>query len=324
LTKTMKAVRIHAYGGNDVVHHEEATVPEPASDEVLVRVHAAGVNPVDWKTRSGGGQADKIGEAFPVVLGWDVSGTVEEVGAGAGRSGDSGVGGWAAGDEVFGLLRFPQPGQTYAEHVAAPAHELAAKPRRLSHVEAAAMPLTALTAWQALFETGGLEAGHTALVHAAAGGVGHLAVQLARWKGARVVGTASGANIDFLRSLGAEPVDYTQERFEDVVGEVDLALVAVNGDVTDRTLGVVRRGGVLVSIRSEPSQEEADRLGVRAGRVLVRPHGGQLAEISSLVDGGHLRPTVAAEYPLEEVHRAFELSEGGHVRGKVVLRVAPG
>jgi len=312
----MKAIRVHAYGGQEVVRHEEVPVPVPGADEVLVRVHAASVNPVDWKTRSGGGQAEKIGERFPFVLGWDVSGAVEEVAPG--------VVDLAVGDEVFGLLRFPQPGQTYAEYVAAPAHELAPKPRRLSHVEAAAMPLAALTAWQALFETGALEAGHTALVHAAAGGVGHLAVQLARWKGAGVVGTASGDNADFLRSLGAAPVDYTRERFEDVVSEVDLALVAVNGDVTDRSLGVVRRGGVLVSIRSEPSQEEAERLGVRAERVLVRPHGGQLAEISSLVDAGHVRPEVAAEFPLEEVDQAFELSESGHVRGKVVLRVTTG
>ena len=313
MTRTMKAIRIYAYGGPEEVRYEEAPVPMPAPVEVLVRVHAASVNPVDWKTRSGGGQADKIGKRFPLVLGWDVSGTVEEVGPGAGR--------WAVGDEVFGLLRFPQPGETYAEHVAAPAHELAPKPRRLSHIEAAAMPLAALTAWQALFETGGLQPGQTALVHAAAGGVGHLAVQLARWKGARVLGTASGANADFLRTLGAEPVDYTRGRFEDAVGQVDLALVAVDDDVTNRTLGVVRRGGVLVSIRSEPSQEEARRLGVRSERILVRPHGGQLAEVSSLVDAGHVRPTIAAELPLEEVGRAFEMSESGRVRGKVVLRV---
>ncbi len=312
----MKAARIHAYGGLDEVRYEEAPVPEPAAGEVLVRVHAAGVNPVDWKTSSGGGQADKIGERFPLVLGWDVSGTVEEVGSDAD--------GWAVGDEVFGLLRFPQPGQTYAEHVAAPSNELAPKPSRLSHVEAAAMPLAALTSWQALFDTGGLEPGQTALVHAAAGGVGHLAVQLARWKGARVLGTASGQNTDFLRSLGAEPVDYTSQRFEGVVGEVDLALVPVDGEVADRTLGVVHRGGVLVSIRSEPSQEEAGRLGVRAERILVRPDGDELAEISSLVDAGHVRPTVAAELPLGEVKSAFELSQTGHVRGKVVLRVASG
>ncbi|HSH58956.1 MAG TPA: NADP-dependent oxidoreductase [Acidimicrobiales bacterium] len=187
MTRTMKAARIHAYGGPEVVRYEEAPVPEPAAGEVLVRVHAAGVNPVDWKTRSGGGQADKIGEQFPLVLGWDVSGTVEEVGPDAAD--------WAVGDEVFGLLRFPQPGQTYAEYVAAPARELAAKPRRLSHADAATMPLAALTSWQALFEVGNLEAERTALVHAAAGGVGHLAVQLARWKGARVLGTASAPTL---------------------------------------------------------------------------------------------------------------------------------
>ncbi|MDQ3570852.1 MAG: NADP-dependent oxidoreductase [Actinomycetota bacterium] len=273
----MMAVRIHAYGGPEVVRHEEAPLPDPGHGKVLVRVHAASVNPVDWKTRAGGGQ------------------------------------------EVFGLVRFPQPGQTYAEYVAAPAHELVPKPQTLSHSEAAAMPLAALTAWQALLETGGLEAGQTALIHAAAGGVGHLAVQLARWKGARVVGTASGANADFLRSLGAEPVDYHESRFEDSVSDADLALVPVDGDVIERTLAVLRPGGVLVSIRAEPSPEQAERLGVRAKRILVRPHAGQLAQISSLVDAGRIRPVVAAEFPLAEVNQAFELSEGGHVRGKIVL-----
>lgn len=312
----MKAVGIHAYGGPEVVRHEDMPRPEPSDDEVLVRVHAAGVNPVDWKTRDGGGQADRIGERFPMVLGWDVSGTVEQVGPHAG--------GWDVGDEVFGLVRFPQPGRTYAEYVAAPAAELAPKPSRLSHVEAAAMPLAGLTAWQALFEAGGLAQDQTVLVHAAAGGVGHLAVQLARWKGARVVGTASGANAEFLRSLGAEPIDYTQERFEEAVRDVDLVLVAVDGDICDRSLGVLRPGGVLVSIRSEPSQEEARRRGVRAERILVRPHAGQLGELSSLADAGRIRPTVSAELPLAEVEKAFELSRSGHVRGKVVLRVAGG
>ncbi len=311
---TMKAVRIHAYGGPEVVRHEEAPRPGPGDGEVLVRVRAAGVNPVDWKTRAGGGQAAKIGERFPLVLGWDVSGTVEEVGPE--------VSGLSVGDDVFGLVRFPQPGQTYAEYVAAPAHELAPKPKTLSHAEAAAMPLAALTAWQALLETGGLEAGQTALIHAAAGGVGHLAVQLARWKGAWVVGTASGANVDFLRSLGADAVDYGVSRFEDSVSDVDLGLVPVDGDVIERTLAVLRPGGVLVSIRGEPSQEQAGRLGVRAARILVRPHAGQLGEISSLVDAGRIRPVVAAEFPLAEVNKAFELSEEGHVRGKVVLRVS--
>ena len=310
---TMKAVRIHRYGGPEVVSYEDSARPEPGPGEVLVRVHAAGVNPVDWKTRAGGGQAEKIGERFPLVLGWDVSGTVEEAGPDAG--------GFDAGEEVFGLLRFPQPGSTFAEYVAAPAAELAAKPQSLSHVEAAAVPLAGLTAWQALFEAGDLQAGQTVLVHAAAGGVGHLAVQLARWKGARVIGTASGANAEFVRSLGAEPVDYTEVRFEEAVADVDVVLVAVDADVLERSFAVLRRGGTLVSIRSDPSPEDAERHGVRAERILVRPDAAQLREIASVIDGGHARPTVDTELPLVEVGKAFELSESGHTRGKIVLRV---
>lgn len=310
----MKAVRIHEYGGPEVVRYEDAPDPEPGPDEVLVRVHAAGVNPVDWKTRSGGGQAKKIGEQFPLVLGWDLSGTVEQVG----RE----VGSWTVGDEVFGLVRFPQPGATFAEYVAAPARELAAKPQALTHVEAATVPLAALTAWQALFEAGGLGPGQTVLAHAAAGGVGHLAVQLARWKGARVVGTASGGNADFLRSLGAEPVDYGKERFEDVVGDADVVLDSLGGDVMERSLLALRKGGVLVSIRDEPSEEKLEEHGVRAQRVLVRPEGQQLAEIAALIEAGEVRPVVDAELPLSEVNEAFALSEAGHIRGKIVLRVA--
>ncbi len=309
----MKAVRIHEYGGPEVVRYEDAPEPEPGPGEVLVRVHAAGVNPVDWKTRSGGGQAKKIGEQFPLVLGWDLSGTVEQVGPEA----DS----WAVGDEVFGLVLFPQPGATFAEYVATPAGELAAKPRALSHVEAAAVPLAALTAWQALFEAGGLGHGQIVLVHAAAGGVGHLAVQLARWKGARVVGTASARNADFLRSLGAEPVDYTEVRFEDLVSDVDMALDALGGDVMERSLLTLRKGGILVSIRDEPSEEKLEEHGVRAQRVLVRPEGRQLADIASLIEAGDVRPVVNAQYPLSEVNQAFAASEAGHTRGKIVLRV---
>lgn len=309
----MKAVRIHEYGGPEVVRYEYAPDPEPGTGEVLVRAHAAGVNPVDWKTRSGGGQAKKIGEQFPLVLGWDLSGTVEQVGPEA----DS----WTAGDEVFGLVRFPQPGATFAEYVAAPARELAAKPQALTHVEAAAVPLAALTAWQALFEAGGLGPGQTVLVHAAAGGVGHLAVQLARWKGARAVGTASGRNADFLRSLGAEPVDYSKERFEDVVSDANVVLDALGGDVMERSLLALRKGGILVSIRDEPSREKLEEHGVRAQRVLVRPEGRQLAEIAALIEAGEVRPGVDAEFPLSEVNEAFALSEAGHTRGKIVLRV---
>ncbi len=309
----MKAVRIHEYGGPEVVRHEEAPRPQPGPGEVLVRVEAAGVNPVDWKTRSGGGQAKKIGERFPLVLGWDLSGTVEEVGPEVEEL--------AAGDEVFGLVRFPQPGETYAEYATAPAQELAPKPAALSHEEAAAVPLAALTAWQALFEAGRLEKNQTALVHAAAGGVGHLAVQLARWKGARVIGTASAHNADFLRSLGAEPLDYGAQPFEEAVSDVDLVLDAIGGDVLERSFSVLRRGGVLVSIRGEPDTDLARRHEVRAERVLVRPDGQQLRQIASVLEDGHVRPVVSEVLPLSEVGRAHQLSEEGHVRGKIVLRV---
>lgn len=313
MARTMKAVRIHEYGGPEVVRYEDAPVPEPGPGEVLVRVHAAGVNPVDWKTRSGGGQAKKIGEQFPLVLGWDISGTVEEVGPD--------VTTLTGGDDVFGLVRFPQPGATFAQYVAAPTQELAAKPQALSHVEAGAVPLAALTAWQALFEAGELAPGQSVLVHAAAGGVGHLAVQLARAQGSQVVGTASGRNSDFLRSLGARPVDYTQERFEDAVSGLDLVLDALGGEVMERSLLALRRGGTLVSIRGEPSEEKLAEHGVRAERVLVRPEGDQLGEIASLIDAGDVRPVVDAEFPLAEVSEAFERSESGHTRGKIVLRV---
>ena len=309
----MKAVRIHEYGGPDVVRYEEAPRPEPGPGEVLVRVQAAGVNPVDWKTRSGGGQADKIGDRFPMVLGWELSGTVEEIGPE--------VDGLVVGDEVFGLVRFPQPGETYAEYAAVPAHELAPKPPGLSHAEAAAVPLAALTAWQALFDAGGLESGQTALVHAAAGGVGHLAVQLARWKGARVIGTASAANAEFLRSLGAEPVDYADQRFEDVASDVDLVLDSLGGEVLERSFSVLRPGGVLVSIRAQPSSEQAERHGVRATRVLVEPNADELRRIASLLESGEVRPVIHEELPLSEVGRAHQLSEEGHTRGKIVLRV---
>ena len=310
---TVKAVRIHEYGGPDVVRYEESPQPEPGPGEVLVRVHAAGVNPVDWKTRSGGGQADKIGDRFPMVLGWELSGTVEEIGPE--------VDGLVVGDEVFGLVRFPQPGETYAEYAAVPAHELAPKPPGLSHAEAAAVPLAALTAWQALFDAGGLESGQTTLVHAAAGGVGHLAVQLARWKGARVIGTASAANAEFLRSLGAEPVDYADQRFEDVASDVDLVLDSLGGEVLERSFSVLRPGGVLVSIRAQPSSEQAERHGVRATRVLVEPNADELRRIASLLESGEVRPVIHEELPLSEVGRAHQLSEEGHTRGKIVLRV---
>lgn len=299
-------MRIHSFGGPEVLELETVPAPEPGPGEVLLRSGGAGVNPVDWKTRTRGGKD------LPFVLGWDVAGTVEALG--------EGVGGVGVGDRLFGLVRFPDEGGAYAEYVAAPADELAPVPAGLELTEAAAVPLAALTAWQALVERAGLGAGQTVLVHAAAGGVGHLAVQIAKARGATVIGTASAANAGFLRSLGVDQViDYRSQRFEQVVAGVDVVLDTVAGETLERSYGVVREGGWVVTILGHPSGDEAADRGVRVERVLVRPHGEQLRELAELIERGELRPTVQEVLPLAEVRRAHEIGGEGHVRGKLVL-----
>ncbi len=312
---TMKAIRIHEFGGPSVLKHEDVPLPQPAEGEVLIRVHAAGVNPVDWKTRSGRGMAKRLEISFPLILGWDVSGVIEEIGAGVTQ--------FKPGDEVFGLVRFPQLGATYAEYTAVPASHLAFKPRTLDHIQAAALPLVSLTAWQALFEGAQLEAGQRVLIHAAAGGVGHIAVQLARWRGAYVIGTASSRNVLFVRQLGAsEVIDYETASFEQYVSNVDVVLDPLAGEVRERSWQVLKKGGVLVSILGEPAAGAAAAYGVRAVYVLVRPEASQLAQIAALVDEGHIRPEIDTVYPLQEAASAHERVERGHTRGKVVLKVS--
>ncbi len=309
---TMNAVRIHDFGGPEVLQYEQAPRPVPAAGELLIRVHAAGINPVDWKTRERGAATRR--DQLPLILGWDVSGIVEEAG--------DGVADFSAGDAVYGLVRFPAPGSAYAEYLTAPADQLAPRPGSLDHVEAAAMPLVALTAWQALFDAAGLAAGQTLLVHAAAGGVGHIAVQLAKWKGARVIGTASARNEDFLREIGVDQfIDYTTTRFEDVVSDIDVVLDTMAEDTRERSWGVLKRGGVLVSILGDPSPESAAERGVRAARTLVQPNATQLRELTTLFDSGEVKPAIDSVFPLQEVRAAHERIQTGHVRGKVVLRV---
>ncbi len=306
----MHAVRLHQYGAAENLMYEETQRPEPQAGEVLVRVRAAGVNPVDWKTRTGHGVAGPL--ESPIILGWDIAGVVEEVG--------SGVDQFTAGDEVFGMVRFPEFGSAYADYVAAPASDLARKPTNSSFAEAAAAPLVALTAWQALFKTARLQAGQTLLVHAAAGGVGHIAVQLAKWKGAQVIGTASAQNADFLRSLGADQViDYTHERFEDVAREVDVVLDTQGGATQKRSFATLKPGGALVSIAETPDEALAQRYGVRTARIRVRPSGEQMAEIAQLFESGNVRVEVARTFPLAEAAEAHRLSETGHTRGKILL-----
>lgn len=310
-TATMKAIRYHAYGGPEVLKLEDAPKPAPAAGEVLVKVHAASVNPVDWKMRAG--KFARGAAKFPVIPGFDVSGVVESVG--------DGVTSFKAGDEVYGYLSLGRGG-AYAQYVAAPASEFAAKPKTIDHAHAAAVPLAALTAWQAMFDTAKLQPGQTVLIHAAAGGVGHFAVQLAKAKGARVIATASAANAEFLKELGADVViDYKVTKFEDVAKDVDVVLDSIGGDTLERSYGVVKTGGFIVSIVAQPSVEKLAARGLKGTVMLVKPNGAQLAEIGALIDAAKVKPHVSAQLPLEDAAKAHEMSETGRTRGKIVLVV---
>ncbi|WP_435841457.1 NADP-dependent oxidoreductase [Streptomyces griseofuscus] len=310
MRKTMRAVVVEQWGGAESLVEREMPRPEPGLGEVLVRVHAAGVNPVDWKTRASGALIEW--GAVPAV-GWDVSGTIEAVGPG--------VGIFRPGDEVFGMPSFPRQAGAYAEYVVAPARHLAPKPAALTHVEAAALPLAALTAWQALVDTAGLRPGERVLVHAAAGGVGHLAVQIAKARGAYVIGTAGAAKHDLVRRLGAdEAIDYRAVRFEDVVSDVDVVLDGLGAETAERSLKVLRPGGRLITLPG-PDDVPTARDGVRAVWMLVEPDHLGLREITALVERGALRPVIDTVVPLAEAAKAHEIGERGRTAGKIVLSV---
>jgi NADPH:quinone reductase-like Zn-dependent oxidoreductase len=312
---TMKAIRIHNYGGPEVLKYEDAPRPEPQAGEVLVRVHAAGVNPIDWKVREGH-MKDFWPHKFPLILGWDLSGVVEEV--------RPRVSQFKKGDEVY-CLPDPTRNGAYADYIVIRESELALKPRSLHHLRAAAVPLAALAAWQSLFDTAQLQRGQRVLIHAGSGGVGHLAVQLAKWKCAYVFATASPKNQDLLRELGVdEAIDYTQQRFEKVARNIDIVLDTIGDDTQERSWSVLKKGGVLVSLVQPPSEEKAKELGVRAALLGAQPSGKQLAEITKIIDSGKLAPIIDRILPLSEVRRAHELSQSGHTRGKIALRVSNG
>lgn len=304
----MKAIVIHQYGDPDVLQLEDLPVPEAAAGQVRVRVRAISINPVDYKRRR-----NWTAQPLPVVLGWDVSGVIDAVGPE--------VDDFKAGDEVYGMVWFPEQGRAYAEYVIAPVTDIALKPAGLSHNEAAAMTLAPLTAHQA-FETMGLTHGQTVLIHAGAGGVGHFAVQLAKARGARVVATASGANLEFVAGLGAdEVIDYRARPFEEQVQEVDAVLDTVGGDTTDRSIGVLRRGGVLITIAGKPDAELAQRHGVRAEHLLVHPSRADLEFLSAQVEAGRLHPHVGQTFPLERMADAHRAQETGRTVGKIVVEV---
>lgn len=309
---TMRCVRIHGFGGPEVLSVEEVTAPHPAGGEVLVRVHAASVNPVDAKTRSGRYprvQADQL----PLVLGRDVAGEVVESGGGAGLP--------AVGTSVHAMLGWDRGG--YADYAVVNGSELAPQPDGLDDAEAAAVPLAGLTAWQGLFDHGGLQAGQRVLIHGGAGGVGHFAVQFAKAAGAFVATTVSGDDLAFVRELGADQaIDYEADRFEERVKPVDVVFDLVGGDTQARSWGVLKPGGILVSTLGPPDEEAARAHGARGAGYMVQPNGLQLAEIDRLIADGRVRPVIGAVLPLPEAAIAHERLERHRLRGKLVLEVA--
>ncbi|MBK8183558.1 MAG: NADP-dependent oxidoreductase [Candidatus Competibacteraceae bacterium] len=309
----MKAVRIHAYGGPEVLHYEEPPIPKPQPDDILIRVRAAAVNPVDWKIREGYLQ-NTLKHHLPLTLGWDISGDVVEVGPQAA--------GFNIGDEVYARPHIERDGG-YAEYIAVRASEVARKPVTLDHPHAAAVPLAALTAWQSLVEAAQLQAGQTVLIHAAAGGVGSLAVQLAKARGAKVIATASALNIGLVTELGADQfIDYTRTRFEEAVKAVDVVFDTIGGDTQARSWQVLKPGGILVSVVSPPSKAIAAERGLRRAFVFIHASGEQLTAIAQLIDEGKMKPHLHTVLPLAEARQAHAISEGGHARGKIVLHVA--
>ncbi|MBB1025978.1 MULTISPECIES: NADP-dependent oxidoreductase [unclassified Dietzia] len=308
---TMRAVTQDSLGGPEVLVVSDRPRPEPRTNEILVRVRAASVNPTDWKHRANGGFLG----APPFVLGWDLSGVVEEVGIGVAR--------FAPGDEVYGMLSYPFGHGAHADYVTAPAAWFAPKPASLDHVQAAALPLVSLTAWQALVEYADIQPGQRVLIHAAAGGVGHVAVQIAKARGAYVIGTASAGKHEFLRELGVdEAIDYREVDFAEAVGDVDAVLDTLGGDTSSRSLRTLRPGGILVSILPVGSDDllrEADDLGVRAIRMLVDSSRHDLLSVTDLVDRGALRARVSDVFPLEQAAEAHRRGETGRTTGKMVL-----
>ncbi|MHA6802330.1 NADP-dependent oxidoreductase [Salinifilum ghardaiensis] len=310
----MRAIRQEVLGGPEVLQEVELPRPEPGPSEVLVRVRAAGVNPTDWKHRSSG---LFLGEP-PFVLGWDVSGVVEEVGLGVTL--------FEPGDEVLGMLPYPHGVGSHAEYVTAPARSFARKPSNVDHVAAGAVPLAALTAWQALVDTAEVQPGQRVLVHAAAGGVGHLAVQIAKARGAHVIGTASAAKHDVLRELGAdELVDYREQDFAEVLSGVDVVLDTIGSrDYRTRSLRTLRRGGMLVSILPVDGaalRSEAAERGVRAKVLLVEADHAGMSAVAELLAAQRMRPSIAETFPLGEAAAAHERGETGRTTGKLVLVV---
>jgi NADPH:quinone reductase-like Zn-dependent oxidoreductase len=309
----MKAIVVHEFGGPEVLKYEEAPRPEAKDNEILIRVIAAGVNPVDGMVRAGM-FAKYSKSAFPMVLGYDVAGIVEKAGAKIDEH--------KPGDAVYAYIGLKEGGG-YAEYAVATDKEVSPKPKSLTFVEAAAVPLAAETAWQALFDTAKLSAGQTVLIHGGSGGVGSFAIQIAKARGAKVVATASTANQGLLKELGADvAIDYTKQKFEDIAKDVDVVMDSIGKDTLARSYGVVKKGGFIVSLVARPDPAELEKHGIRGAPMSVDPNSAELAEIGKLIDEKKIKVVVSQILPLADAAKAQEQAATGHTRGKIVLKVA--
>lgn len=315
----MKAIILKDFGGVENLVPAEIPIPTIAADEVLVKLKAISINPVDVKTRSGKGIAGLIKEESPIILGWDISGEITEVGAD--------VTGFKPGDEVFAMIDFPKTGKAYAEYVKAKANELALKPAGVSHEEAATATLAALTAWQAFHSNASVKPGDRVLIHAASGGVGHYAVQIAKHLNAYVIATSSAANRDFVLGLGAdEHIDYKAQPFETATGNIDFVLDTIGGEYIDRSLQVMKKGGTIISIVSgmnETVTPKANALGINGHNTRVKPNAENMATIAGLLQKGIIKSHVSKVFPFEQMADAHLQLESGRTVGKVVLVLSP-
>ncbi|WCT13262.1 NADP-dependent oxidoreductase [Mucilaginibacter jinjuensis] len=308
----MKAVRIHEFGSPEVLELEDIAIPQPAADEVLIKVYASAVNPVDQKIVAGEAQ-EKFPTKFPLTIGWDVSGVIEQAG--------NQVRNFSIGDEVYGRP-FPTINGAFAEYLVIKADQIALKPKSIDHVNAAAVPLAGLTAWQGLFKFGKLEKGQRVLIHAASGGVGSFAVQFAKWKGAYVIGTGSGENLSFIKQLGAdEAINYKEESFEEKVSDIDLVFDLIGKDTQQRSLQVIKPGGRLITTIMPQFKDEAKKKQIQLAGFTAQSYPEDLEQIADLIDQGIVNPVVSSVLSLEGARKAEMLSAEGNTRGKIVIKV---
>jgi NADPH2:quinone reductase len=318
MSNFMEAAVLPAFGAATVFRIEKVPVPLPAAGQVLVKVRAAGLNPVDYKTRMGKGVA-AADLTLPAILGWDIAGEVVSLGDGVSK--------FERGDRIFGLSNFPQLGNAYAQYTVVDENEFTIIPKNITNIEAGATPLAALTAWEALFDQAGIVAGQRVLVHAASGGVGHFAVQLAKCKGCFVAGTASAKNHEFLQSLGVDvAIDYHKQAFESAIEPVDVVIDGMGGEITLRSLDILKPGGILVSLPSMYKDDpaiiaKAREKGVRVKWMIVKPDGDRMEKIATLLSAGQIKVKIDSTFPLKEIIKAHQLLESNRVTGKVVITI---